>query len=282
MKLLNQFDSLLIEDVKEVAFSCAHHSHTYYEIVYIHSGEGMHYFNESNIPYSAGDLFLVSPGDHHDFTIENPTHFTYIKFTEAYFNSKQHLSPDEFYSSTPESIMKLRSLKEIKIEFEDPYKSIIQSTINNIVYYSSLKKADNSQTVFYLILTIFGMIKEVMQTRTIRLNDNDPNSEQISSYIHEHIYEREKVTIKNIAEHFNISPTYFSNFFKRIFGISYQNYLDSYRIKLVEKRIETGGLKFKQIADEFGFTDVSHMAKSFKKQKGISPTQFRDSLNSPN
>lgn len=282
MKLLNQFDSLLIEDVKEVAFSCAHHSHTYYEIVYIHSGEGMHYFNESHIPYSAGDLFLVSPGDHHDFTIENPTHFTYIKFTEAYFNSKQHLSPDEFYSSTPESIMKLRSLKEIKIEFEDPYKSIIQSTIHNIVYYSSLKKADNSQTVFYLILTIFGMIKEVMQTRAIRLNDNDPNSEQISSYIHEHIYEREKVTIKNIAEHFNISPTYFSNFFKRIFGISYQNYLDSYRIKLVEKRIETGGLKFKQIADEFGFTDVSHMAKSFKKQTGISPTQFRDSLNVQN
>ena len=68
MKLLNQFDSLLIEDVKEVAFSCAHHSHTYYEIVYIHSGEGMHYFNENHIPYSAGDLFLVSPGTITRFT----------------------------------------------------------------------------------------------------------------------------------------------------------------------------------------------------------------------
>jgi AraC-like DNA-binding protein len=96
--------------------------------------------------------------------------------------------------------------------------------------------------------------------------------------VHENIYERDKIAVKEVSNFFNISPTYFSNYFKRHFNISYQEYLDNYRISLIEKRLNIGGLKLKQIADEFGFTDSSHLSKSFKKIKGISPKEYVKSL----
>lgn len=114
-----------------------------------------------------------------------------------------------------------------------------------------------------------------MQAKEIKVISGDPNNEQILSYIHENIYSREKITVKAIASHFNISLKYFSNYFKRSFGVAYQEYLDSYRIKLIEKRLEIGGLKLKQIAQEFGFTDVSHLSKVFKKLTGASPSDRR-------
>jgi AraC-like DNA-binding protein len=64
-------------------------------------------------------------------------------------------------------------------------------------------------------------------------------------------------------------------YFKRSFGVAYQEYLDSYRIKLIEKRLEIGGLKLKQIAQEFGFTDVSHLSKVFRKLTEASPCDYR-------
>ena len=39
---------------------------------------------------------LVFPDLYHSFGLENETHFTFIKFTEGYFESKKYLTPDEF------------------------------------------------------------------------------------------------------------------------------------------------------------------------------------------
>lgn len=277
MKILKQFEPLSIEHEENLSASCSRHSHNHFEIVYINDGNGSHFYNEATLEYETGDLFLISPGDEHFFEIREVTTFTYIKFNEAYFNSKRHLSPDEHYSSTPETIMKLRFLKEVKIKIGSPHSGILKNLINSLLAYDKVKNVAYSPVVFYLLLGIFSIIKESMQLKAITAINDDPNNEQILSYLHENIYCREKIMVKTIASHFNISVRYFSNYFKRNFGIAYQEYLDSYRIKLIEKRIAIGGLKLKQIAQEFGFTDVSHLSKVFKKLTGLSPTDYRTS-----
>ena len=274
MKTLNQFDTLTIENVQEAFFTCAHHSHTYYELVYIQSGKGEHLFNNDRVPYSDGDLFLLAPGDEHSFEIEESTHFTYIKFTEGYFESKRHLAPDEFKVGSPEILMEMKWLKEVKICITEPCSQILKATVNNLILYSSSKSVSASPIVFYQLLSIFGMIKEILKDRNISANKEEVNFEKLLSFIHENIYERSKLTVKSIATHFNISTSYFSNYFKRHFGISYQEYLDNYRVTIIEKRLAIGGLKIKVIADELGFTDVSHLSRTFKKVRGFSPKQI--------
>ncbi len=277
MKIFNQFAPLVIEDLKEVTFSCSHHSHTYYEMVYIHNGCGIHYLNDDIINYEAGDLFLISPGEHHSFDIKDETHFTYIKFTESYFESKKHLAPDEFKIGAPEILMEMKWLKEVKIVINQPCDEILKSTVNNLVRYSQQKEISSSPIAYYQLLSIFGMIKEILKDRNISVHKEEANFEKLISFIHENIYDRENLSVKKISKRFNISASYFSNYFKRHFGLSYQEYLDNYRVTLIEKRLGIGGLKLKQIAAEFGFTDVSHLSKTFKKIKGQTPKNYVNS-----
>lgn len=277
MKVLSQFEPLSAEEIREASFSCSRHSHTYYELVYIAGGNGDHLLNENIVAYAPGDLFLVAPGELRSFDIHAETHFIYIKFTEAYFESKKHLAPDEFKIGSPELLMEMKWLKEVKIVVKEPCSHILRSTIENLLLYSKHRIISASPVAYYQLLSVFGMIREILRERNVASKE-ELNHEKLISFIHENIYDRQKLLIRNVAEHFNISSTYFSNYFKRHFGMTYQAYLDTYRTALVEKRLSVGGLKTKQIAQEFGFTDVSHLSKAFKKVKGYTPKVYLNSL----
>ncbi len=276
MKKCNQQEALLIEDIIEEEYSCEMHAQNHFELIYIHYGKGVHIYNDKTVPYEKGDLFLLAPDDRHYFQVESLTRFTYIRFTNAYFESHKHLTNDDYHVVSPISMMKMQWLKEDKIAILEPCQTILKNTIENIVYYNKSKNIGYSSMVFYQILSIFGIIKEyINKTNRLRSN-NTPNKGYIVSYIHENIYSKEDISVKAIAEHFNISPLYFSSYFKRNFNISYREYLEQYLLKLIKKRLQNQDLKLKEIANEFGFTDTSHLSKFFKKHEGVSPSEFKE------
>ncbi|MFC6096299.1 AraC family transcriptional regulator [Flavobacterium qiangtangense] len=275
MPKLNQFETLLIDEFEEEKFHLPVHSHTYYEIIYIKKGCGIHHLNNNLLSYKAGDLFVISPDDEHYFDIKKSTRFVFIKFTDNYFNSNKKLSCDEFLLNTPENFMRDKLLKETVLKLDDPCRTILKNTIENITAYNCKIDVSNSAIVFYQILSIFGLIKETMRSQNLQMNGNYIDNEQITSYIHQNIYNPKLVQIKAISEHFNIAQTYFSAYFKRSFSITYRDYINNLRLKLIEKRISNNQMPIKQIAYEFGFTDESHLSNYFKKRKNINPSEFK-------
>lgn len=275
MPKLNQFETLVIDEFEEEKFHLPNHSHTYYEIIYIKKGCGVHHLNNNLLQYKAGDLFLLSPDDEHYFDIKKSTRFVFIKFTDNYFNSNKKLSCDEFLLNTPENFMRDKLLKETVLKLDDPCRTILKNTVENITAYNCKIDISTSAIVFYQILSIFGLIKETMRSQNLQMNGNFVDNEQITSYIHQNIYNPKLVQIKAISEHFNIAQSYFSAYFKRSFSISYRDYINNLRLKLIEKRISNNQMPIKQIAYEFGFTDESHLSNYFKKRKNINPSEFK-------
>lgn len=276
MRKLNQFETLVIDEFEEEKFHLPKHSHTYYEIIYIVKGSGIHHLNENLIPYRNGDLFVVSPDDSHYFDIRKSTRFVYIKFTDTYFYSKQNLTCDDFLRKRPEAYMRDKLLKEQVLKLDEPCKTILKNTIENITAYNCRNDVSTSPIVFYQVLSIFGLIKEAIRTMEIPLKGSAFDNKQIISYIHQHIYNPKNVQIKAIAQHFNIAPNYFSAYFKRSFAMTYRDYINQLRIQLIEKRISSRQMPIKQIAYEFGFADESHLSNYFKKRKNISPGTFKN------
>lgn len=273
-----QFDPLDIHDFEEKVFHLPIHSHTYYELIYIRKGSGIHLLNNNRLPYKSGDLFIISPEDQHHFEISRNTHFTFIKFTDSYFSGHRLHCPDAFLSFAPENIMRNRLLKEQKLSMDEPCVTILRNTIENIVAYNCRKDVATSPLVYYQILSIFGLIKEATANLNIRIDNGQPDREELISYIHQNIYDRSLIQIKSISAHFNISSTYFSDYFKKKFAFSYRKYLNEYRMKLIEKRLAIPSLTLTQIADEFGFSDESHFTHFFKKNKGVNPSFYRKQL----
>ena len=59
---------------------------------------------------------------------------------------------------------------------------------------------------------------------------------------------------------------------------SYRSYINDYRLQIIEKRLTVPTITLGQIADEFGFTDESHLNKFFKTHKGIGPKDYRSKV----
>lgn len=274
MKKLSQFETLVIDEFEEEKFRLPCHSHTYYELIYIVKGEGMHHINHNLIPYKEGDLFTVSPNDEHYFDIHNSTRFVFIKFTDSYFSSKKNLATDDLLLNTPENIMRERLLKETVLNLDEPCRTILKNTVANITAYNCRKDVSASPIVFYQILSIFGLIKEAMKSMELPPQGCNFDNKQIIAYIHQNVYDPTMVQIKAIAAHFSIAPSYFSAYFKRNFDMTYRDYINNLRTQLIEKRIAGRNMPIKQIAHEFGFTDESHLSNYFKKRKNIKPSDY--------
>lgn len=270
-----QFDTLAIDEFEEDKFHLPKHSHTYYEIIYIIKGSGIHHLNKNLLPYQAGDLFVISTDDEHYFDIKKTTRFFFIKFTDTYFNSNKKLACDEFLLNTPENFMRNQSLKESVLKLDRNCASILKNTIDNLRTYNSKADISTSPIAFYQILSIFGLIKESLQQQNIKITGSGIDNEQIIAYIHQNIYNPKLVQIKTIAEHFSISQSYFGSYFKRNFDISYREYCNQLRTQLIEKRILSRQLSMKQIAYEFGFSDESHLSNYFKKQRNLNPSAVK-------
>ena len=273
-----QFEPLEIDDFETDVYPLPIHRHTYYELVYIKKGNGTHQLNHNSFTYKTGDLFIISPEDQHFFNIKKRTRFTFIKFTDSYFSGHKMHRPDALLLSSPEDIMRNKMLKEVKLQMDEPCVSILRNTVENIVVYNCRKDIASSPLVYYQLLSIFGLIREAAQKLSIRINKGHPGKEELISYIHKHIYEPELLPAKHIARHFHIAPGYFSSYFKRNFNMSYRDYINEYRTKLIEKRLSVPTLTLKEIANEFGFSDTSHLNKAFKKHKGVGPSEFKRSI----
>lgn len=271
MPTLKQFETLVIDEFEEEKFHLPKHSHTYYELIYIVKGHGIHHLNINLIPYKSGDLFVISPDDEHCFDIKKSTRFVFIKFTDTYFYSKRNLACDDFLLKKPEEFMREKLLKEQVLKLDEPCKTILKNTIENITAYNCRNDVSTSPIVFYQVLSIFGLIKEALRCINLQSVGNAFDNKQIIAYIHQNIYQPKLVQIKKIAGHFNIAPTYFSAYFKRSFGMTYRNYINTLRIQLIEKRISSKQMPIKQIAYEFGFTDESHLSHFYKKRTNAAP-----------
>lgn len=274
MKKLNQFDTLVIDEFEEEKFHLPVHGHTYYELIYIVKGSGIHHLNKNLIPYCEGDLFAVSPDDEHYFDIHNSTRFVFIKFTDSYFSLNKNLATDDMLYNTPEQFMREKLLKETVLKLDEPCRTILHNTVRNITAYNSRKDVSVSPIVFYQVLSIFGLIREAMKTMELPAKGYAPDNKQVIAYIHQHIYCPNKVQVKAIAAHFNIAQSYFSAWFKRNFEITYRDYINNLRTQLIEKRIAGKRMPIKQIAHEFGFTDESHLSNYFKKRKNMKPSEY--------
>ncbi|MEC1178442.1 AraC family transcriptional regulator [Metasolibacillus meyeri] len=104
--------------------------------------------------------------------------------------------------------------------------------------------------------------------------------ERVSSYIHEYYYH--SLTISLLAEQYNVNRNRLSYVFRKHAGMGPAEYLLKYRINMAQEMLFTSDAPVQQIAQTVGITDPFYFSRVFKKQLGISPTEYREKfINNP-
>ena len=84
-----------------------------------------------------------------------------------------------------------------------------------------------------------------------------------------------QLTLDEMAQSVNLTPTHLCRVFKAATGISPAKYLKRIRIEKAQELLETTFLSVKEVIRSVGATDQSHFMRDFKSATGLPLAQYR-------
>lgn len=84
-----------------------------------------------------------------------------------------------------------------------------------------------------------------------------------------------KISLEDIAAFLNLSPTYFSNLFKKETGDNFSNYLTTVRMEEAKRLLRQSNMNIAEIADHVGYGDARYFSRMFVKTVGLKPSQYK-------
>ncbi|WP_139997244.1 response regulator [Paenibacillus paridis] len=101
--------------------------------------------------------------------------------------------------------------------------------------------------------------------------------DRICQYVDDHL--REDLSLVRLAEIHYFNPSYLSRFFKQERGINLSEYIDTCRARIAKKLLHDNDLKVREVAMSVGYEAAHSFRRFFKKVTGMTPQEYRDSLN---
>lgn len=128
--------------------------------------------------------------------------------------------------------------------------------------------------LFRTKLLFTTLLSEIFDSAKKQLADNDTVViEQVMEYMRKNY--AESITIAQVAMDFNMDRRRLFYLFERQTGITPSNYLIQCRMLKAKELLGTCGCSIKQVAECVGYTDSLYFSRAFKKQTGMSPSEFR-------
>lgn len=90
-------------------------------------------------------------------------------------------------------------------------------------------------------------------------------------------YENPNLTLSTIAEYIGLNEKYFTNRFSKETGETFSAYLTEIRMQKAKELLKSTSFKVYEVAEMVGYHNVEHFNRFFKKNMGMSPTQYRKS-----
>jgi AraC family transcriptional regulator len=98
----------------------------------------------------------------------------------------------------------------------------------------------------------------------------------IISLIHRNDDGNNKKLSAILEERLQLDYHYLSNLFSSTEGLTIEKYAIRQRIERVKELLTYNELSLSEIADQMEYSSVQHLSQQFKKETGLTPTQFRD------
>ncbi len=237
------------------------HTHNYYELEYQISGRGCHSLNGNVYQSGEGHFYLLRPGDsHHMQAMDGPLCIIGICFAPGLMD--------------PAVSSYLRTLTPPFIGTLPVQDRGLFYTLVAQMEKEALGRSRESSTLMTgCALTVLSLFS--------RHAEEFPQSGNTSlscalDFIDQHYHE--SVTLEQTAAAVNLSPFYFSRYFRRTSGMTFSDYLARLRLSHVcAQMLKDPSCNLLTTAMDAGFGSYTSFYRVFEKFVGISPSEWRDS-----
>lgn len=260
-----------LSDLEEIESQL--HAHDYYQVMWFWHGIGNHHidFNDEHVsPYK---VFVVSPGQLHQFKELEAPEGIIIQFDEGFFSrmgdnldtiikysvfNAFHRPP--YYVIDDETLTRLKGISdEIKRENQNKEKFGHEDYLYNLV------------KMFLIIITRDGLRvdhKHIYNSSPAYLYFINFRKELDNNYKRYH-------TVQQYATALGMSVKTLTNSSIQCCGQSPLKLINNRLIVEAKRMLKTKPMLIKEIAYELGFDDDSYFVKFFKRQTGLLPSEFK-------
>jgi AraC-like DNA-binding protein len=241
----------------------------------------MHLFGSEQFDYLPGESVIVP--DHEEMVID---------FPEADQQNPTQCIALAVQADILQDTLNLLNEKYPKVERDDSWKIDlstfhlqntleIKTTIDRLL---SISTENNAAKDVLVDFTLKELLIRLMQTQARKLildnyhkNTSTNRFAFVVEYIKSHIHE--DITIDKLSNLCYMSKPNFFRCFKREFGISPVDFVIQERIKAAKKLLKDINVTISQACYSVGINNLSYFFKLFKRIEGITPNEFRKSLN---
>lgn len=259
------------QDVSETGDVVALHSHAYYEILFIRSGNLQYLIGTRRYRVQRGDILLLRPGVSHRPLFPE-------KFTEKYDRVVVWLSAEgidmmqqnwSFLTALDRLPCVLRT-SDISAEslawFENGFRRGVKESEKAAPGWQAVVFSNTLELITRMYRTFCsGEVPEPVEEKRELLDE-------LMSYVENRLAEH--INLEDTARHFHVSESTISQLFRKRMGVSYYRYVTQRRL-IAAKTMISEGSNLERVAEAVGFTDYSGFYRAFKQEYGISPTKFR-------
>ncbi len=93
-------------------------------------------------------------------------------------------------------------------------------------------------------------------------------------------YPNNLFSVGTIAEELNVSPKYLSRIFRKVTGKTCIDYITQVRVDQAKEWLRSTSLRSLEIGEKVGYSNPNYFSLVFKKQTGMSPTEYRQTFGS--
>lgn len=139
----------------------------------------------------------------------------------------------------------------------------------------------NAETVENLTRWFSTQMNRIIHKLELRKDEKNVDYlTQIEQVIEEQ-YRNPLLQISTVAEHFNLSATYFGRFFSELTGRNFTNYVNEVRLRHAVELLTSSDATVNQIAEAVGFNSTQYFIRVFKKKYLTTPRGYRLKAETP-
>lgn len=276
--ILNSPYEAFLYDSSTDTFPIRPHWHYFIEMIYMLQGSAIIECDQTTSIVEPGDLIVFPPKSVHSIyaVTSMPLKYTVLKFDINRLSSGNSYSPRlhaVFQCAKNDPLAPTYFPSDTFINF--PMETLMLQCIQELTVKDYGYDLRIQSHIYYILIEIVRLWRNngFDTDKAVFFGSESNSIHTITEYIDAHSHEL--LTVKSLAARCHMSYSYFAKNFHQLYGQSCKEYIEFVKVCKVEDFLLFTDFDLNYISQETGFADCSHLIKTFKKLRGITPKQFR-------